>query len=182
MRLRHERQFDVRTSVSLTSRHDLALTIPSYEMRRTRRRIFPTIGPVRPLFSRSEHDRVSKQSHLVRDAERLPNLRAMELDSTWTDTEEFRDLTTALALAYQVEDLSLAGGQAIEGGIFKSSAIAEAAPRNLGRDVTIATQHVLDRAVQLVRARTFGDESVCATLQREIGERTIEMHRDDKDT
>lgn len=45
MRLRHERQFDVRTSVSLTSRLDLALTIPSYEMRRTRRRIFPTVSP-----------------------------------------------------------------------------------------------------------------------------------------
>src|SRR5689334_10662510 len=106
----------------------------------------------------------------------------MELDGTRTDAEEFRDLTAALALADQVEDLSLPRGQAIQGGILECGTIAKAAPRNLRRDVPLAAQHVLDRAVQFFRARTLGNETVCAALQGEVGERAIEVHRDDENT
>src|SRR5829696_5151035 len=56
------------------------------------------------LLTIPQHDRVAEQSHLVRDAERLPDLRAMELDRPRAHAQHLRDLRAAFALTDEVED------------------------------------------------------------------------------
>ena len=138
-------------------------------------------GSCRSLLPVAKHDGVAKEAHLVRDPKRLPDLRALELDRPRAHAQELRDLAARLALADQIQDLSLPGRQAVQRRIFEGRTVAKAPARDLGRDVAFAGEHVPDRAGQLVGRSAFGDEAVRAALQRKIGHRAVDVHGHDED-
>jgi hypothetical protein len=66
------------------------------------------------LLAVSQHDRVTKQPHFVRDPECLSDLRAMEFDGSRADAQHLSDLAAALALTDQTQDLPLTRCETVE--------------------------------------------------------------------
>src|SRR5918993_2919346 len=116
----------------------------------------------RSAFAVAEHDRVAEEAHLVRDAERLANLRPVELDRAWAHAQLLRDLCAALPLADEVQNLTLPRGEAVERWVLERRAVPKAPPGDLWRDVALAVQHGPNGAGQLVSRRALRHEAMGA--------------------